>query len=75
MNVSNSKIHFRIDGNDNLILIDLIIIDDNKIIAIITDVQDFESDFQINSVRDWYKAIRNVSYYMIELVEKVKKIE
>ena len=44
VNTSNPKIHFRINGNDNLILVDLIITDDNKIIVTITDVQDFESD-------------------------------
>lgn len=72
MNAPNRKIYFRIDGNDNLILIDLTTTDDNKVVAIVIDVQDFESDFQTNPVRDWYEAIRNVSYYIIELAEKVK---
>jgi hypothetical protein len=75
VNVSNPKIHFRIDGNDNLIFIDLTITDNNKIIVIITDMQDFESDLQANPVRDWYKTIRNMSYYIVELTEKVKKTE
>lgn len=75
MNVFNRKIHFRIDGNDNLILIDLTIIDNNKVVAIVTNIQDFESDLQANSIRDWYEAIRNVLYYIIELAEKVKKVE
>jgi hypothetical protein len=38
VNAPNRKIHFRIDGNDNLILVNLIITDDNKVVATIMDV-------------------------------------
>lgn len=44
INAFNRRIHFRINGNDNLILVDLIITDNNKVFATIINVQDFESD-------------------------------
>lgn len=38
VNVFNREIHFRIDGNDNLILVDPTITDNNKVVITIINV-------------------------------------
>jgi hypothetical protein len=38
INAFNRRIHFRINGNDNLILVDLIIINNNKVVVTIINM-------------------------------------